>query len=61
MKKAFWAVLAFIYTSVFSTLSASAAGFTPAAGDDNWWIYVVLAVIAVAMVAVLVVTGKKKK
>ena len=61
MKKAFLAIWAFVSTVLFGTVQASAAGLTPAAGDKDWWIYVVLAIVALAMVVVLVVTGKRKK
>lgn len=61
MKKVLLAVWAFVSTAIFGTVQASAAGISPAAGDENWWIYVVLAIVALAMVAVLVVTGKKKR
>jgi len=38
----------------------NALSLVPMTGDENWWIYIVLAVVAVAMVVVLAVTNKKK-
>lgn len=61
MKKIFAAVFAFISAFLTGSLQASAVGATPLAGDNDWWIYLILAIIAVAMIAVLVITGKKKK
>lgn len=62
MKKFLAAFSAFISALLTGIASVSAAGVSPSAGDDsNWWLYIVLALVAVALIIVLAVTGKKKK
>lgn len=61
MKKMIAALSTFIAAALPCTVSASAAGASPAAGDPGWWVYALLALVAVAIVVALVVTGKKKK
>lgn len=60
MKKAFAVIMAFISAIMLGAVQAAADGGVPMTGDENWWIYLVLAIVAVAMVVVLVVTNKKK-
>lgn len=60
MKRFLAIAAAFISAVMVSILQVSAENGVPATGDENWWIYIVLAVVAIAMVVVLVVTGKKK-
>jgi len=60
MKKFLSITLALISAIMAGALQASADNGVPTTGDENWWIYIVLAVVAIAMVVVLVVTGKKK-
>ncbi|MBQ3081631.1 MAG: LPXTG cell wall anchor domain-containing protein [Clostridia bacterium] len=60
MKKALSVVMAFLSAVVIGALQASADSGVPMTGDENWWIYLILAVVAVAMVVVLAVTSKKK-
>ncbi len=60
MKRAFYAFAAVISAIMMGALQVSADTGVPMTGDENWWIYVILAVVAIAMVVVLVVTNKKK-
>lgn len=60
MIKALSVLMAFLCTMVAGVSQVCADSGVPMTGDENWWIYIVLAVVAVAMVAILVVTGKKK-
>ena len=60
MTKALSALLAIICAVIMGVFQVSAEGGVPMTGDENWWIYLVLAIVAVAMVVILVVTGKKK-
>ena len=60
MKKALSLILAFI-TSMFFTLQAAAVeGATPTTGESGPWLWLLLAVGAVALVVVIIVTGKKR-
>ncbi len=60
MKKALSLLLAFI-TSMFFTLQAAAVeGATPATGEDGPWLWIILAVAAVALVCVIFATSKKR-
>ena len=59
MKKALSAFLAFLTSALFG-LTVLADGATPKTSDYGMWIWVVLGVVAVALVVFLVVSGKKK-
>lgn len=59
MKKTLSFILA-LFTSMLFTLQAAAAGATAPMGDSGPWLYVALAVVAVVLVVVLVVTGKRR-
>ena len=60
MKRLLSILFAIISVVAVGALNVCAEGGVPMTGDENWWIYIFLAVIAVAMVVVLAVTGKKK-
>ncbi len=60
MKKALSLLLAFI-TSMFFTLQAAAVeGNTPATGESGPWLWIILAAVAIILVVVIMITGKKR-
>ncbi len=61
MKNIFAAISALFTSVLCAMMPVSAVGATPLTGDKDWIIYVVLAVVAIAMIVVIAVTGKKKR
>jgi len=60
MKKVLSAFLAFITAALFSLNALAAETGVPSTGDSGVWMYVLLVLVAVALVAFLVMSGKKK-